>query len=282
MEQSGYVRVDGFELGYRVEGEGVPVLVIGSAIYYPRLFSQELRKRLKLVFVDHRGFVRPPRDLEPGDYTLDRIVDDIERMREALDLRDFVILGHSGHAFMAMEYALKYPDAVRRVALLNTAPTNSKERQEGSFRSFMETAGPERKAKFERDIAKLAAEVEADPARRFVHLLIRMEAHSFYNLAYDSAPLWDGVYTNMEIIDHLWGEAFARLHLDQTLKSFSKPVFLGLGRHDYLVAPVSLWDGVGETGTSVRKTVFEHSGHNPMLEEPERFDSLLTDWICGP
>ncbi|MEC0093934.1 alpha/beta fold hydrolase, partial [Paenibacillus macquariensis] len=127
---------DGFELNYCVKGTGKTILVIGSSVYYPRLFSDNLMRRFQFFFLDHRGFVRPSRSLEPEDYTLDKVLSDIEKAREALDLTDFIILGHSGHAFMALEYAKKYPDHVAKVVLLNSAPTNSSERQHQSSTFF--------------------------------------------------------------------------------------------------------------------------------------------------
>ncbi|WP_139492161.1 alpha/beta fold hydrolase [Brevibacillus dissolubilis] len=281
MKNNGIIDIDGFSLAYRIEGEGTPVLVVGSEVYYPRLFSQELRKKLKLIFIDHRGFVPSPRALTPEDYSLDRILNDIEIIRKMLQLEDFVILGHSGHAFMALEYAKKYPAYVQKVVLLNTAPTNSQERQQQSFAYFDETASAERKSQFEKDIALLASDIEADPERRFAHMCIRMGAHSFYDYTFDASAMWQDVYTNMPIIDHLWGEAFARLNMAESLPDVGKQVFIGLGAYDYLVAPVSLWNSIDADGTCphVTKVIFEQSGHNPMMEEADLFDSTLVEWI---
>lgn len=114
--------------------------------------------------------------------------------------------------------------------------------------------------------------------KRFVHMCIRMGAQSFYDYTYDAAYMWEGVYANMPIIDHLWGEAFGELNLIQSLASFNKPVFVGLGRYDYLVAPVSLWNSVDDTYENVKKVIFEYSGHNPMFEEPQSFDRELIKW----
>ncbi|MEK8126985.1 alpha/beta hydrolase [Paenibacillus filicis] len=275
----GTIHIDGFELGYRIEGEGLPVLIVGSSVYYPRLFSKALRSKLQLIFIDHRGFVPAPRELEPEDYLLGQIVSDIETMRERLGIEDFVILGHSGHAFLAAEYARQYPGQVRKVVLMNSAPSNRQERQQQSFAYFDETASLGRKKKFEEDIAGLAAELEREPERRFAHLLVRMGAHSFYDYEFDASRMWDGVYTNMPVIDHLWGEAFAQLDLLDMLADIHQPVLLGLGAYDYLVAPTSLWDTVEERHPHVTKVIFRQSGHNPMFEEPELTDSILLDWV---
>ncbi|ODV56690.1 alpha/beta hydrolase [Lysinibacillus fusiformis] len=269
---------DGFELHYCIKGQGEPILVVGSSVYYPRLFSENLSQHFQLIFLDHRGFVKPPRPLKQEDYTLEKIVDDIEQARQLLKLEHFIILGHSGHAFMAMAYADTYPQHVRKVILLNTATTNSQERQQQSLSFFDANANVARKKQFEREIAFLAQDLKKEPKRRFVHMCIRMGAHSFYDYSFNATAMWEGVYTNMEVIDYLWGRAFAEQDLLQLTRSFPKPVFVGLGRYDFLVAPVSLWEAIEDT-SQVKKVIFEQSGHNPMFEEPELFDEQLISWI---
>ncbi|MDP1513137.1 alpha/beta hydrolase [Paenibacillus sp. CMAA1739] len=270
---------DGFELKYTIRGSGKPILVIGSSIYYPRLFSNHLYKSFQFIFLDHRGFAKPIRALKPEDYTLDKVINDIEVARQCLHLDQFIILGHSGHAFMALEYAKQFPGYIEKVVLLNSAPTNSQERQRQSISYFYETASPARKERFEKEIVLLENDIKRDPDRRFVHMCIRMGAQSFYDYTYDAAYMWNNVYTNMPIIDYLWGEAFGNMDLIQSLANVRKPVLIGLGRTDYLVAPVSSWDRVNGSYTNVKKVVFEHSGHNPMFEEPHYFNQTLTEWI---
>ncbi|MDM5233888.1 alpha/beta hydrolase [Lysinibacillus pakistanensis] len=271
---------EGFDLAYCVKGQGEKkIVVIGSSVYYPRLFSENLYKHFQFYFLDHRGFVKSPRELKQEDYTLDKIVEDIEAARQFLKLENFIILGHSGHAFMALAYAKKYPQYIDKVILLNSAPTNSQERQQQSFSYFNETADTERKRQFEHDIAFLENDIRNDPERRFVHMCLRMGAHSFYDYTFDAADMWEGVYTNMQIIDYLWGVAFAERDLIHLLADVEKPVLVGLGRYDYLVAPVSLWDSLDGLDKNVKKVIFEKSGHNPMYEEPETFDRELISWI---
>jgi len=273
------INCEGFDLTYCVKGQGKQIVVIGSSVYYPRLFSENLYKHFQFYFLDHRGFVKSPGELKQEDYILDKIVEDIEATRQFLKLENFIILGHSGHAFMALSYAKKYPQYIEKIILLNSAPTNSQERQQQSFSYFNETAGAERKRQFEHDIAFLENDIQNDPERRFVHMCLRMGAHSFYDYTFDATDMWEGVYTNMQIIDYLWGVSFAERNLIHLLADVEKPVLVGLGRYDYLVAPVSLWDSIDGLYKNVKKVIFEKSGHNPMYEEPETFDRVLISWI---
>lgn len=68
---------------------------------------------MQFVFIDHCGFVSPPdRDVQNSEFSLDNLIRHIEIIREELRLDKFFILGHSGHAFMALEYAKKYSQKV--------------------------------------------------------------------------------------------------------------------------------------------------------------------------
>ena len=45
------------QIDYLIEGEGLPVMVIGSPTYYQRTFSKNLKRNIQLIYVNHRGFI---------------------------------------------------------------------------------------------------------------------------------------------------------------------------------------------------------------------------------
>ncbi len=264
-----------YTLTYLQKGDTTktPIMVLGSAIYYPKLFQNPIFESLNLIFATHIGFSKV--DPEKSAHTLANVVEDIELIRKELNIDYMYLLGHSGHGFMAMAYAETYPQYVEGVILSNLAPTNQKQRQDQSISFFEETATPERKAYFYKEIAKLEDDIKNNPDKRFSSMNIRMQAHSFYDFTYDGAYLWDDLPNNMPALDHLWGEAFAEYDTDKFFKQWKKPVILLLSDYDYLVAPTSLWDEYSNK-YKVPVVKFDHSGHNPMLEEPKAYyDALL-------
>jgi proline iminopeptidase len=273
------IRSGRYELGYSVEGEGTPALVIGSAVYYPRVFSQELRRSLRLIFADHRGFARLTDDAPPSKDDLDTVLSDIDLVRQHLGLDRIVIIGHSGHGYMALEYAKRYPQHVSHVVMIATGPSHSAAHNAATERYWQESVCPERKARLERDLAGLPAEIEAAPEKRFVTYCVRMGARSWYDHAFDAAPLWQGIHVNMPVFDHLWGEAFRDIDIAQGLEQLDVPVFLALGRYDYLVAPYATWDPYRSRFKDLTVRVFERSGHTPQLEESALFDAELLQWF---
>lgn len=272
------IKKEHYILTYLQKGDTTktPIMVLGSAIYYPKLFQNPIFESLHLIFATHIGFSKV--DPEKSPHTLANVVEDIELIRKELNIDSMYLLGHSGHGFMAMAYAETYPQYVEGVILSNLAPTNQKQRQDQSIVYFEETASPERKAYFYNEIAKLEEDIKNEPDKRFSSMNIRMQAHSFYDFTYDGAYLWDDLPNNMPALDYLWGEAFAEYDTDNFFKQWKKPVILLLSDYDYLVAPTSLWNEYSHQ-YNVPVVKFDKSGHNPMLEEPKAYFDALLDFI---
>ncbi len=270
-----------FELGYVIEGEGAPALVIGSSVYYPRVFSQKLRQSLKLIFADHRGFARGPQEAPVSEFSLETVLNDIDLVRRHLGFEKVIVIGHSGHGYMALEYAKAYPQHVSHVVMIGTGPSHSAVHNAATEQYWQESVCPERKQQLERDLQTLPAEIAAAPEKRFVTYCVRMGARSWYDHSFDATPLWEGVHVNMPAFDHLWGEVFRDLDIRQGLEALDIPVFLALGRYDYLVAPYATWDPYRASFKDLTIRVFEKSGHTPQFEESELFDAELLRWLSS-
>lgn len=278
--ESGTIDAGGFKLQYRVEGAGPPTIVIGSARYYPRVFSQSLREHLRLVFLDHRGFAQAPATIEPASFELETLVDDIERARRALGLERVVVIGHSGHSYMALEYAKRYPNNVSHVVMIGIAPDLSASSVEAAAQYWHESVSPERKALLEANLRRLPDEklAKLPLSERFITTYVRNGPKIWFNPKFDSTPLWEGVALN-EVFERVWGEVFAAIDITQSLDTLERPVLLALGRYDFLVAPPSSWDRVRPAFRDLTVRVFERSGHTPQCEEAELFDAELLGWL---
>lgn len=282
QENQGSVQSDGFTLQWQRDGEGQTALIIGSSQYYPGAFSENLRDHLDMVFIDHRGFVRPPENDPAPDYSLERVVADMELIREELGLGKVIVIGHSGHAFMALAYAWQYPEHVSRIVLIGTAPDFGPGHSAWRDRAWEESVDPERKQAqmdwYERipdsEIASLS------PGEAFVRNYVRHGPHAWYDPYFDSTPLWEGVYVNGPMFDHMWGKVFAEIDIRPGLAKMKIPVFIALGRYDNLVAPPDSWEPYRSHFHDLTIRVFEKSGHSPMFEQPEDFDRELLEWLA--
>lgn len=276
---SGTVKSGKFTLKYTIEGSGTPALIIGSAVYYPRIFSHTLRNHLQLIFTDHRGFAQSAEPTDIADFTLDILLDDIEKIRQELGLGRVIIIGHSGHGYMALEYAKKYPDYVSHVVLIGMGPDQGPINHQAAEQYWQDSVCPERKKVLEENLQHLPQELEAHPQNRFITFCIRLGAKSWFNFDFDATPLWQGVQVNMHMIDYVWGTIFRDIDITQGLETFNKPIFLGLGKYDFLVAPFFSWNTIKPKFKNLTIRLFEQSSHTPQFEEPELFDQELLTWL---
>ncbi|MUH01169.1 alpha/beta fold hydrolase [Scytonema sp. UIC 10036] len=279
MSFKGQVNSNGFQFQYILEGDGTPAIVIGSSLYYSRTFSNNLRNSLKLVFVDHRGF-SPPYDCKDiTQFQLDILVDDIELVRKELGFEKIIIIGHSGHAFMALEYAKKYPANVSYAVMICGAPSYSHEAHKASVRYLNDSVCPDRKAVLAKNLARLPQEIEAAPEKSFITFCLLMGPKSWFDYNYDATKLWEDVEVNMTMFDYVWGEVFRDIDITKNLDKLQAPVLLALGRYDYLVPPPYLWEPIRDKFPNLTIRIFEKSSHAPHFEEPELFDRELLNWL---
>jgi proline iminopeptidase len=275
---------DGFKLRYHIEGEGMPVLVCGSALYYERCFPKQLTKHCQMIYFDNRVFGGTcQKKATQADFELEKIYSDIETLRQHLNLGKFVLVGHSGQAYMALDYAKKYPDNVSHVVMIGMSPTYDDKSHAWAEDHWATHASKERKTALDRNIKKWPDDLInnlPDP-KNAVQRYVRNTPKIWFDYDFDLAAsaLWEDVEFNTQGYNYIWGELFPHLEITQGLENFNIPVAVMVGQYDGLVAPPESWDAVKEKFNRLNIHVFNKSGHTPQLEEPAVFSERLLDFI---
>jgi proline iminopeptidase len=253
--------------------------VIGSATYYPRTFSQQLRKNLELHFVEARHFAHVDPSQVADHVTLSTYADDIEQVRQALGLDNIPVIGHSIHGLIVVEYARRYPQHIAGLGVLASPPVGMDELVPASEQFWQTDASPERKAALARSWESTPPEVvnTLPPSDAFIRTYVLNGPKYWYDPEYDCSALWAGETPDMSLTTHLFGSLFAHYDLAQG-PELTMPIFLGLGRYDYVV-PYTLWEKRQKALPNLTSHLFEHSGHTPQFEEPTLFDQRLTAWL---
>ncbi|MFD1546660.1 alpha/beta fold hydrolase [Nonomuraea guangzhouensis] len=112
---------DGTDLAYHVFGEGVPVICLPGGPMQDTDYLGELgglSAHRQLIMLDLRGTGRSATPADAASYRCDRLVDDVEALREHLGLDRFDLLAHCAGANLAALYAARHPDRVGRLALI--------------------------------------------------------------------------------------------------------------------------------------------------------------------
>lgn len=263
-----------FCLKASIDGNGPVAIVIGGHKYYPLTFSENLKSKLQLVCADTRGFVPASENHTESDFTIDKLVQDIEAMRVSLGADRIILLGHSIHAFMAMEYARAFPDRVSHLVLIASSPITGPEIYKKADRYFEESVCSERKAALQITMQRFNESGD----QSFVARLLSFGPRIWYDENFDASKLWEGVEINSVGAGIIWGSMFADYDLSSALKAIKCPIFLALGRYDYFNPP-HLWEKYREHASDITIRIFEKSGHTPQLEESNNFDEELIRWL---
>jgi pimeloyl-ACP methyl ester carboxylesterase len=114
------VRANGVTLYYEERGEGAPILGIhgtGSSTPLWRDAAAELAELGRAIVYDRRGFGRSERP-EPLVIDVHQQADDAAALIDALGAAPAIVIGRSQGGEIAVDLALRYPERVRALALL--------------------------------------------------------------------------------------------------------------------------------------------------------------------
>ena len=121
-----YIDIGGHDYHYLDEGDGEPIVMVHGnptwSFYYRNLVLA-LRTRYRTLVPDHIGcgFSSKPNDAQYR-YTLSQRVDDLEVFLDKIDCGEALTLVlHDWGGMIGMAYAVRHPDRVRRIVLMNTA-----------------------------------------------------------------------------------------------------------------------------------------------------------------
>ena len=275
-----FIERDGVRLAYIREGNGAPAVVIGSSTYYPRAFSATLRDHLDLIFADGRHFSPSyaPGESELQSLSLETWTNDVEALRVSLGIDQWIVIGHSIQAQIALDYARKFPNAVDRLVLIAGVPYSGGDIDQALSDLWDSQASQRRKTQHEVNIRGLEEKLAAAPAgRQFVVNYVAKAALFWADPGYDSTPLWDGVQTS---------PAFAKLaqsvpeqsDVKEKLENLETSTLVVVGKHDYGV-PYTAWEALVANNSAITYVLMEQDSHNPQTESPDRFDPILLDWL---
>lgn len=97
----------------------------------------ELSETVRVIAFDQRGVLRSDPISEGETFGIQDIIEDCEALRIHLGIRQWTVLGHSFGGYVAFNYAVQYPNTVKRV-IFETPSFDIK----SSMRNFIQSALP--------------------------------------------------------------------------------------------------------------------------------------------
>ncbi|RAZ83063.1 carboxylesterase [Mesorhizobium hawassense] len=249
------------EVVARVSGAGTPLVFVHGFTTTAEFWREQIgafSSRYKVVRINLPGHGLSPRP--PGrSYTIEAFADDVLEVFLRLDIRQAVLVGLSMGGTIAQSFTLAHPERVQALVLVGATPHG------------------------------LGEDVNVDNVLKAIDDLGVVQAsqnvieRSFGSAA--SQELLD--FARQEVAqtpDFVAREAIASLNASDTrsrLGDIRVPTLVVVGNEDVITPPAESVILAASIPDS-RLEVIEDAGHFPMLEQPRKFNEVLTAflWAC--
>lgn len=273
-----YVQADKAQLFCRVFGKGDPIVVIhgGAGLTQDYLLPAmaKLGENNMVIFYDQRGCGLSSGEINADSMQTRVFLEDLESIRGAFCLKKMTVLGHSWGGYLAMQYAIAYPESTDKLILLNSMPASSDE-----FSSFVE--------EFLRRAAPYWDELEAikesepfkkrDPAtiEKYHRIMFRfycMDPHKadLLNLYMSPQACINCFRVNELLEKNLFSTQF---NFHDQLKKLNIPTLIVHGEFD--IIPIRSSQKLHESIRNSQYTLIRNCGHFPYVEEPDQLFNCI-------
>ncbi|WP_431962011.1 alpha/beta fold hydrolase [Actinacidiphila sp. bgisy160] len=272
---------DGTELAYHVLGSGRPLVCLPGgpqdSVYLGDLGGLSAHRRLIRPDLRGTGLSGLPRDI--ASCRCDRLVDDVEALREHLGLDRMDVLAHSAGANVAAQYAGRHPDRVGRLVLVTPSvravglPVTGDLRRETALLRRDEPWFPEAFAALEAIVAG-----EATPER---WQAVAAFSYGRWDEAARAHQAAERQQTRDEVVAAFGSEgAFDPDGTRAALAGLAAPVLLLAGAVD-LGAPPATVAEFAALFPDAGFVVQPGAGHFPWLDDAGRFVSAVAGFLGG-
>ena len=252
----------GGKVHYRVEGKGRAIVLLhgflGSMQIWENLVSS-LSKRYKVVMIDLPGHGKT----ENFGYVhkMDLMAEAVKAVLNNLQLRRYVLIGHSMGGYVAMAFAEKYMDNLRGVVLFHsTAIADSDEKKAGRDKAI-KVAKKNKEKYLKESVKKLFFPTNI---KKHPELLIKA-----ISIAHNTSV--QGIVAAIEGMKQ-------RRNTEVVLQFCNCPVLFIAGLHDLLL-PLELHQHQFKLPKQHQLILLEQSAHMGFYEEPEAVNKGMLPFL---
>lgn len=276
-----FTAYDGTELAHHEKGDGEPLLCVPggpmrASAYFGDLGGLTAHRRL--VLLDLRGTGDSAVPADPATYRCDRLVDDVEALREHLGLDQVDLLGHSAAGNIATLYAARHPKRIRRLVLVTPA-TQSLGLTLGA-RDHLDAASAHRGEPWYPAAEAALKEIAAGRNPAEVWDAIVPLAYGRWDAAARAHQAAGAREKNAEAAALFYGDgAIDPPATRAALAELTAPVLVLAGEYDGAPNPAHAAEFAGFFPGGVRQ-VQPGGGHFPWLDDPEWFARRVAGFLA--
>ena len=288
--ESKIYNIDGYNINVEVLGEGGPIFFLpggpGNSHDYMQGNFGQYYKTNTVVFFDWLGRGKSDDAKDKSEYSVENDVDLIEKLRKLLNLDKISLVGHSYGTVPAQHYAIKHPNNVEKMVLINGFHSGAMWQANcDSYNHYAKTHFPEKWEKVDslRALGYLSSEEPllsvygAFPTKYIYYHNTKLRQNS---PKYKHRSMSSDVYISIIGKDGDFDVSGSMIKQDyrKDLKNVKVKTLICAGRYDGVSTP----EFAVQYKTFMPQAqfeMFEESAHNPYLEEPEKFFTVFEKFM---
>jgi proline iminopeptidase len=265
-----------------VVGHGDPVVLMHGGPGADRWTLSALRRcrdQFRLVLYDHRCNGRAE-GAPVTTMTWENLTADADAIRQKLGFERWTVLGHSFGGHVALEYALRYPDRLSHLVLVDTAATSRWSQEHAAGVLASRGWSPQSV-----DLCHRWFNGEIEPGEMFRDLMRLGPA--YYHKPSPMALVRDVVGGSWRTKLRAEALIFAGRHLMkgwsvvERLPEITAPTLVVAGASDFIFPPEAQRElAAGIPNASLH--LIERAGHDPWVERPDAFFPVLRRFLSMP
>jgi proline iminopeptidase len=269
--------IRGISLNVKVTGHGYPLLLMHGgpgADLYTMMAFRPLSKDFTLVFYDHRCNGRSE-GAEVTTMTMENLTADADALRQSLGFEKWAVLGHSFGGHVALEYALRYPQSLSHLVLVDTA-ADSHWAQENASRLLEERGFRQETV----DLSRRFLNGQIEPNEMFPSL---MKLGNAYNPYTGLRQLPHMIIMGLQVKLRPEALIFGARHLKgwtvmDRLCEIQAPTLVMAGREDFQFPP-ECQEKLAAAIPKARLVFIDRAGHNPHDEQPAEVIKAIKSFL---
>jgi proline iminopeptidase len=284
--ESTFYEIDGYKINVEVKGSGDPIFFLpggpGNSHDYMQANFGQYYKTNTVVFFDFLGRGKSDDAKDKSEYSVENDVALIENLSQLLNFDKISIVGHSYGTVPAQAYAIKYPNKVDKLMLISGFHGGAMWQANcDSYNHYAKTHFPEKWKQV--DSLRALGYVSSQEPLKTLYASIPTKYVYYHNTTIKgNAPKEPYRAMAIDVYEAIIGEdgdfdvSGSMIHQDyrQQLKNVTAKTLIVAGRYDGVSTPEFNMQ-YKTFMPQAQFVMFEQSGHNPYLEEPETFYALF-------
>ena len=250
---------DGTKIGYSIVGEGEPIVM--PAVWFHHIqqdlttptwehWMAEAARGRRLVRSDFRGVGLS--DPEPPRWDFEALLDDFIAVVDDAGLEQFDVLGMSHGVLVAIAYAARYPERVRKLALV------------GGYAAGFGVRGDPEEVKRRETLLELGRNYAPSDRLSFARMLGAL----YWPSAGGEMIAWFGDRLGIiSVLSEALQDVFRVLDLRQELGKVRAPTLIMHSKGDRII-PAACSEEMAEAIGGSRLVLLECENHMPLADEP--------------